>query len=203
MVMPINNMCGLVHYFAGKYPSKIGLLMSPDGWRPVPWYFPYALDNGAFKNFDKNEFIKMLLKCRVLHDALWVVVPDVVGDAETTMRMWHKWKNKVASFGYPLAFACQDGMEPQDVPKEAFCAFIGGTTEWKLENAHRFKGICKWLHIGRVSTRARLKWAEEIGADSCDGTGWFREGMGGDRVNGLIEYFEGSPQYELFEEEVE
>lgn len=201
MIMPTNNTSGIVHYLAGKYPGKMGLLMSPNGWRRPPWYMPYALDNGSFIKWEPEIFQKMLLKNRVHHKPLWVVVPDVVGDAKATMEMWHQWKDAVSSFGYPLAFAAQDGMEPQDVPKEAYCCFVGGTTEWKLENAHKFKGTCEWLHIGRVSTGARLRWAEKLGADSCDGTGWFRAGVhnsNNKQCVDLIEYFEGSPQRKLF-----
>ena len=71
-----------------------------------------------------------------------------------------------------------------------FCCFIGGTTKWKLKNAHKFKGIVEWLHIGRVSTLNRLRWAERIGADSVDGTGFFRDGKDGKRSRELIEYLE-------------
>lgn len=193
---------GYVHYLCGRFPGRAGYLFLPlkhFGYTTPPYYMPYAADNGAYTKWSEKHFMEMLILFRKFAKSpLWVVVPDVVGNAEQTMRMWHEWKDRVSSFGYPLAFACQDGMEPQDVPKEAFCAFIGGTTEWKLANAERFKRVCNWLHIGRVSTGARLKWAERIGADSCDGTGWFREGMNGNRVNALIEYFEGSPQGELF-----
>jgi hypothetical protein len=198
MVMPAQNLSGLVHYFAGKYPGQIGLLYSPNGFPSrtgyPPYYLPYAIDNGAFTDWQPKLFEKLLMETRVLKRPLWVVVPDVVGDAEATLKLWHKWASVVASFNCPLAFACQDGMEPQDVPKEAHCCFIGGTTKWKLKNAHKFKGVRPLLHIGRVNTYNRLKWAERIGADSVDGTGFFRDGKDGLRVQALIHYFEGHPQ---------
>jgi len=171
MIMPANNASGIVHYLAGKCPGNVGWCMSPDGWRKPPFYMPYGLDNGAFINFDPHAFYGMLQKAKKVHLPLWAACPDVVGDAEATMKMWHIWHNFIT---FPLAFVCQDGMEPQDVPEEAFCCFIGGTTKWKLENAHRFKGVRPWLHIGRVNTHKRLTWAREIGADSVDGTGFFR-----------------------------
>ena len=79
-------------------------------------------------------------------------------------------------------------MEPQDVPQIATCCFIGGSTNWKRENAERFKGISRLLHIGRVNEPKRLYWAYDIGADSVDGSGWFR----GDKhqKSAFIEYFE-------------
>ena len=113
--------------------------------------------------------------------------PDVVGDAEATLKQWHVWKDNIP---YPLAFACQDGMEPQDVPREAVCCFIGGTTDWKLTNAHRFKGIRPLLHIGRVNGSIRMNWAKDIGADSVDGTGYFRGRN--KNYSDFIEWFEGT-----------
>lgn len=192
MIMPGNNTTSLVHYYAGKYPGKIGLLISPDGWRKPPFYMPYALDNGCFIKWEPDKFIKILMRARTLHKPMWIVVPDVVGDAENTLKQWHEWSTKIMSFGYPLAFACQDGMEPQDVPKEAYCCFIGGTTGWKLKNAHRFKNVSQWLHIGRVSTYSRLRWAERIGADSVDGTGYFRGGLNSLQAKQLIAFIEKS-----------
>ena len=186
MIMPSNNGSCIVHYFAGRYPGKIGLLYSPDGCRKPPFYMPYACDNGCFKKWDSVAFFTMLQRIKlVAHPPLWVVVPDKVGDAEVTLRRWHRY-NKLIE--YPLAFACQDGMEPQDVPSKAFACFIGGTTSWKLENAHKFKGVREWLHIGRVSTEKRMRWAKGIGADSIDGTGFFRGR--GKQYNAFVEYFE-------------
>ncbi|RJR46040.1 MAG: hypothetical protein C4576_11470 [Desulfobacteraceae bacterium] len=173
MIMPANNAKGIVHFFAGRYPGSIGWLMSPRDWKKPPEYMPYALDNGAFTGFIPAAFMAHLHRTLQLHRPLWIVVPDVVGDSEGTFRSWHRWHLRVAPFG-PLAFACQDGMEPQDVPQTATCCFIGGSTEWKLKHAHRFKGVAPLLHIGRVSTGLRLHWAQMIGADSVDGTGFFR-----------------------------
>ena len=95
----------------------------------------------------------------------------MVADAEETNRRWHLYHQRV---NFKKAFVVQDGHEPQDVPKEAYAVFVGGSTDWKLDNAHKFKGVAPWLHIGRVNTEKRLLWAEKIGADSVDGTGFFR-----------------------------
>jgi len=171
MLMPSNNMSGIVHYLAGAFPGKIGLLFSPDGWRSPPSYMPYALDNGAFTGFDVEAWTHMLERAEAHHEPLWAAVPDVVGDARATTKNWQRYHDKVP---FRKAFVVQDGHEPEDVPGDAYCVFVGGSTEWKLANAHRFKGAAKWLHIGRVNTLRRLDWAERVGADSVDGTGWFR-----------------------------
>ena len=188
MLMPSNNMSGVVHFLAGRFPGKIGLLMSPEGYRPVPDYMPYALDNGAFTGFDEAAFLTMLARPEK-HKPMWVAVPDVVGDAEATSRQFHEWKDRIA---FPLAFCAQDGHEPQDVPEGVRCVFVGGTTEWKLANAHKFKGVAEWLHIGRVNTLRRLDWAERIGADSVDGTGWFRGGK--ETQDRFLQHFYGRRQ---------
>lgn len=198
MLMPSNNMSGIVHYFAGRYPGRVGLLYTPGkGWRTPPYYLPYAIDNGAFTEFKQADFLAVLDKARMVHPPLWVLVPDVVGDAEATMKLWHEWEPMFRGFwAFRLAFACQDGMEPQDVPKEAYACFIGGSTEFKLSQAHRFKGVRPWLHIGRVNQPGRIRWAKEIGADSIDGTGFFRSGP----KRALIEYFEGDLNASIFSE---
>ena len=52
------------------------------------------------------------------------------------------------------------------------------------------KSNFKRVHVGRVNTYRLLWLAHEAGAESCDGTGWFR----GDRkqLQGLIDYLQES-----------
>ena len=198
MIMPSNNKSGIVHYFAGRYPGKIGLLLSPEGYdkgKP-PFYMPYALDNGCFKRWDEKGFFFMLRKATWVHAPLWVVCPDVVANHEETLKRWHEYSPLITGYGFKTAFACQDGCEPEDVPKDAYCCFIGGSTEFKLNNAHKFKGVCEWLHIGRVNTETRLDWAERIGADSIDGTGFFRD-KSDNKYRAFVEFFEGKKQRNL------
>lgn len=171
MIMPSNDLSGFCHFVAGRYPGQIGMLNTPLSWKNPPEYMPWALDNGCFTNWMPGKFRHYLRRAKLFKPPLWVAVPDVVADAEATLERWHKWHHQI---DFPLAFVCQDGHEPQDVPKQAKCCFVGGTTEWKLSNGHRFKGVADLLHIGRVTTLSRLEWAERIGADSVDGSGFFR-----------------------------
>jgi len=192
MIMPSNDLSGICHYFAGKYPGKIGMLNTPFSYKKPPYYMPYALDNGCFTKWDEKKFFGMLQKVRLLREKpMFVCVPDVVTDADGTNRMWKKYHERI---DFKKAFVVQDGHEPQDVPKEAYAVFVGGSTRWKLNNAEKFKGD-KWLHIGRVNTESRLYWAGSIGADSVDGTGFFR-GRGKQYFD-FIEYFTGKKQLEL------
>jgi hypothetical protein len=53
--------------------------------------------------------------------------------------------------------------------------FIGGDTEWKLgpvasDLAAQAKRRGKWVHMGRVNSEKRLRYADAIGCDSADGT---------------------------------
>lgn len=190
--MPANNTSAIVHYFAGKYPGKVGILNTPFSYKKPPFYLPFALDNGCFTRWDEKEFFLMLRKVSLLREQpLWVCVPDVVADAEQTNKRWHKYHHRI---DFKKAFVVQDGHEPQDVPKEAYAVFVGGSTNWKLNNAHKFKDASDWLHIGRVNTETRLRWAEEIGADSVDGTGFFRGRK--KQYFDFIEFFEGRRQME-------
>jgi len=197
MIMPGNNQSAICHYFAGKYPGRIGLLFSPDGWRKPPFYMPYAIDNGCFIKWERDKFFFTLRKAKIYkRDPLWACVPDALKDAETTFRRWKKYNKDVSGYGFKLAFVVQDGMEPQDVPN-THCCFVGGSKEWKKENAHKFKGVAPWLHIGRVNSLSRMEWAKRIGADSVDGNGFFR--ARDKKYYDFIRWFEGDPQLKLFE----
>ena len=53
--------------------------------------------------------------------------------------------------------------------------FIGGSTSWKLGPgaaavAYDAKLRGKWVHMGRVNSLRRMRYAESIGCDSADGT---------------------------------
>jgi hypothetical protein len=194
MVMPANNGKGIVHYWAGKYPGLLGHLYSPDGFRgPYPW-LPFALDNGAFPAYTKgvpwNEeaYRKLLARVAAQQQApLWILAPDVVADRDATLRSWERWAPELRTFGWPLAFAVQDGMTVGDVP-DADVIFVGGSTEWKRETMAMWGANFARVHVGRINTEKWLWRCVEIGAESCDGTGWFR----GDKAQlaGLASFLE-------------
>ena len=183
-----------------KYPHGTGFLMSPEWWRVPPDYIPYALDNDRFsswsngKEWDADAFVSMLRRASLLKNKpIFCAVPDVVADPIKTTDWWNDWSCTVESYGFKTAFCVQDGHQPEDVPRSAFATFIGGTSTWKANNAHRFN-IREWLHIGRVNGPGKLDWAESIGADSVDGTGWAR---GQRQLEQLKEFIEGSKQLKI------
>jgi hypothetical protein len=196
MMLMIDNSSMLMGYFAGKYPGRIGMLFSPKHFKVPPYFMPYACDNGAFNGFEEKPFCEMLIKTtRVNRKPMWICVPDKLEDAEETLRLWFLYKKRVSEYG-PLAFVVQDGMEPSDVPHGASCVFVGGSTAWKWNNANKFKGVCEFLHIGRVNSLDKLEFCNDIGADSVDGTGWFR--ARDKKYYDMIRWFEGDEQQRLF-----
>jgi hypothetical protein len=83
---------------------------------------------------------------------------------------------RIRGLGYPAALVAQDGLQSLTVPWHAFdVLFIGGSTAWKLGPAAadltaqaRRHGIT--VHMGRVNSLKRLRYAASIGCDSVDGT---------------------------------
>lgn len=197
MVMPSNNAGIVAGWLFGRFPGRMGHLYSIGGLGRLHNFVPFALDNGRFPawekgvEWDEQAYIGMLDRVVDMGGkALWMLVPDVVGDAEATMREWDKWAHRLSRYGWPLAFAVQDGMEFDSVPKEAEVVFVGGTTEWKRRTMHEWCDSFDRVHVGRINTNKWLWECHNAGAESCDGTGWFR----GDQrqLGGLIDYLERS-----------
>src|SRR5208283_317973 len=91
-----------------------------------------------------------------------------------------------AAYGFTPAFAVQDGMTPRDVPLGAGVVFVGGSTKWKRQTLEVWCGGFPRVHVARINTERWLWRCYALGAESCDGTGWFR----GDPVQfrGLLDY---------------
>jgi hypothetical protein len=192
--MPANNTGIQVGYLAGRFPGKIGHLFSPGAQRGPFDFIPYALDNGVYAKGDAWEegpFFELLdwAKLSGLRP-LWVIVPDVVSDRIRTLRKWDLYAPKMAVYGWPLAFAVQDRMEPSDVPADASVVFVGGSTEWKWATMAMWCARFPRVHVGRVNTYRRLWDCHEAGAMSCDGTGWMRGCQR--QFRGLLAYLEES-----------
>lgn len=168
----------LVAKSASQLPDhpRIGTLVTPSNGA-VPGSRPWAADNEAYVGFDRARFTAMVERIRQYPDCLFVAAPDVVGDHQATRRRWDRWAGAIWNVGLPAAFVAQDGCQPDDVPPEAAAVFIGGTTEWKLGparavvEAHAGR---RWVHVGRVNTRRRLRLVKAWGADSADGTSMAR-----------------------------
>ena len=106
----------------------------------------------------------------------WIVVPDEVADRAWTITNWYLWEAKLRDRypGIPLAFAVQNGMGIECVPKTADVIFVGGTFEWKWITMPMWCQNFPRVHVARVNSWQRLWYCKELGAESCDGTGWFK-----------------------------
>jgi hypothetical protein len=136
----------------------------------------WAIDNGAFANFESSNFLGLLGRNQDHRQScLFVTAPDVVGSARRTLEVFEHWKAKLA--GWPIALACQDGQENLPIPWDDIAAiFIGGSTNWKCSHhaVHIIKAaqaIGKHVHVGRINGPERFKHFEELGVDTIDGTG--------------------------------
>jgi hypothetical protein len=107
---------------------------------------------------------------------LFVTAPDVVGDYKETTSRFFQWRDRMVDCGQPIAFVGQDDQEKKPVPWALFDAlFIGGSTAWKMgdgaaELCREAKAQGKYLHMGRVNTQQRIRYAQSLGCDSIDGT---------------------------------
>ncbi|NIV38563.1 MAG: hypothetical protein GWN58_56855 [Anaerolineae bacterium] len=139
----------------------------------------WAYDNECFgDSFDPRRFldgIQRLAASEYREDCLFVVAPDVVGDARATLHLYGEWEHRIKATSFPVAFVAQDGQEALDFPLAFDWLFIGGTTEWKLSDAadeciRRAKRLGKPVHVGRVNSIKRIRHFQIMEVDSVDGT---------------------------------
>lgn len=187
------------HYWAGRYPGKVGILVSPSYLTKVPidYWMPFVLDNDAFvawrdqKPWDENAWLRMLERIMGLGRApRWAAVPDVVGDRLATLRSWEKYFPTVRALGFPTAFCAQDGMTPADVPEAADVVFIGGTDAWKFDALPKFTAAFPRVHCARVNAPAKIDLCRQLGCESIDGTGWFRDPSRPDKLPAIRRFIE-------------
>ena len=146
---------------------------------------PWVLDNGVYSEFKKEKFVRM--QANAIDDELceWIVVPDVVGNADRTLQRFLSWTDDYPLVLNKAAYVAQDGQVSVLVPwEDIVCLFIGGTDAFKdsqaaLLLAMEAKRRGKWVHVGRLNTTERLVSWYGI-ADSFDGTGvarftWMRD----------------------------
>ena len=139
----------------------------------------WSADNGCFGTGYPGDDAWVAWLDKNKDDAsrcLFATAPDVVGDAAATLARSLPWLPKIRELGYPAAFVAQDGLENITVPWDAFdVLFIGGSTDWKLgphaaQLAREAKVQGKHVHMGRVNSLKRYRYAMSIGCDSVDGT---------------------------------
>lgn len=136
----------------------------------------FAVDNGAFSGFRRQEFQSLLKREQSNKQrCLFVTVPDIVAAGRRTLEIWQHRDSIVD--GWPLALVAQDGMEDLAIPwHEMAAVFIGGGDPWKdskaaIDIVKTAKTLGKHVHVGRVNTLKRYKLFAKHGADTCDGSG--------------------------------
>lgn len=167
---------------APRWPDRLGILLTPGNWNTVGSVLatglPWGIDNGAYSGFDPAAFRRLVARAAGQPRLLWVVCPDVIADARGTLALFGQWEGELRSAGLPLAFVLQDGQESLPLP-EAAAYFVGGSTRWKLSEhvgalAAEARRRGAGLHVGRVNSLRRLRFAHDLLADSVDGSGYSR-----------------------------
>lgn len=144
-----------------------------EGKRPIAQQ--WAADNGCFKASWKPEPWLDWLNSLPRAGCLFAVCPDVLADCWATFGLSH-WLSVIRGLGFPAAFVAQDGATTHLIPwAETDVLFIGGSTEFKLSpEAAKLAAEANerglQVHMGRVNSGRRWKYAAEIGAASVDGT---------------------------------
>lgn len=161
--------------------GEMAAILTPAAGNPVPDDALWAADNSAFTGAYPGDvgYLAWLHRLAVHADrCLWAVAPDVVGDHLATWARSREVLPRIRELGMPAAYVAQDGME-YDHSADLWAAFdvlfIGGSTPWKL-GPHAIElarvaldhGLA--VHLGRVNSLTRLRFADHIGASTADGT---------------------------------
>lgn len=165
-------------YLSGVVRPDLPAMVTPQMGNRIPDGIIWAADNGRFsapENYTDAGYLAWLAK-KPSDRCLFATAPDVVGDAAATLALSSPMFGPIRATGYRVALVAQDGLEHLVVPWDAFdVLFIGGTTAWKLGEPCRLivaeaKRRGMWVHMGRVNSLRRMRYAESIGCDSADGT---------------------------------
>jgi hypothetical protein len=157
--------------------GRLGCIVTPKQGNKIPEGATICADNGLFgKGYPGDSAWYSWLAGLPAERCAFAVAPDVPFDAIGTLDKSLPWLGKIRELGIPAALAAQDGLEDLLIPWDAFDVFfIAGSTEWKIGPAARAltveaKRRGKQVHMGRVNSGKRFRYAHYIGCDSADGT---------------------------------
>lgn len=142
---------------------------------------PWALDNGAFGAWRRNEpfdaagFRKRVAKALTMPAPFMCALPDIVAGGLESLAMSLRWLDELPAH-LPWYLVVQDGMTPADVEPHLLRLaglFLGGTDPFKatarqwadLAHAHG-----KLFHFGRAASIQKIQMALASGCDSIDTT---------------------------------
>lgn len=127
---------------------NLGVLLTPNDGNVVPAPgVVWAADNSAFSGFDAERFRAFLARIAGPSTCLWVAAPDVVGDAEATLRLWGEWRPIIEARGHRPALVAQNGLTVALVPWDEVPALFVGGSPWCAP--------CRWVRPAsdHVTTR--------------------------------------------------
>ncbi|MFD8560656.1 hypothetical protein ACFV1N_25565 [Streptosporangium canum] len=159
--------------------GMLGMIATPAQGNLLPEGVVWGADNGCYTNaYPGDEPFLKWLTAHAAHASrcLFAAAPDVVGDAAATLARAAPLLPRIRAAGLPAALVAQDGLEDMAVPWASLdVLFLGGSTSWKLGPGARSltrqaleRG--RAVHMGRVNSRRRMRYAAEIGCRSVDGT---------------------------------
>jgi hypothetical protein len=158
----------------------LGMIATPAAGNTVPAGVDWCADNSCFtpgRYPGDAAYLRWLTGRRDRAGrCAFATAPDVPCDAAATLTRAEPMLEQIRSTGFPAALVAQDGLEDLPISWRSFDAlFLGGTTGWKLGPAAarlarqaRCRGL--WVHMGRVNSLRRLRYAQSIGCHSADGT---------------------------------
>lgn len=189
---------GYARVQAAMTSGKIAFIDTPRQGNARPEGVRWCADNGCFsEQFDERQWFAFLERnAYAAADCAFAVAPDVVGDHAATVERSAPWLAKIRALGYKVAFVAQDGWNADTVPWDDIdVVFIGGSDAFKvgvapagrvrplrldgtpladdvpsIQVVKDAKAHGKAVHMGRVNTRCRYRFAAMIGCDSADGT---------------------------------
>lgn len=155
----------------------IDCIVTPAQGNRIPPRATLCADNGCYgKGYPGDTAWLAWLATLPADRVTFAAAPDVVADAAATLTRSAPFLPAIRALGIPAALVAQDGLQDLPVPWDDFDAlFIGGTTTWKLGPHARHltreaKARGKWVHMGRVNSDRRYRYAAWTGCDSADGT---------------------------------
>lgn len=164
---------------AAMRDGQLGYIDTPRQGNRRPRDVEWCADNGRFgKGWPGPDAWWAWLEANAADagTCAFAVAPDVVADAAATLVESLPWLPRIRRLGYRAAFVAQDGAEREGVPwGDLDVLFLGGSTEWKLGPharglAAQALGRGVPVHMGRVNSGRRFRYAAAIGCASADGT---------------------------------
>lgn len=159
--------------------GDLGMIATPLQPNRVRPGLDWCGDSGAFsaRYVGDEAYLEWISALSIFKDqCAFITAPDVVCDPVETLKRSLPMMPRIRELGFPVAYIGQDGLLVEDIPWDEFDVFfIGGSTEWKLSTDVHYlttEAIChgKTVHMGRVNTLRRMRWAKAIGCASVDGT---------------------------------